>query len=97
MLAATTILVIGRWRFDHGCVQPLPNQSEHSTSGDSLPYSGDELVVGNGVKVIRQVCVVDRLAAFLVTALDALDGIMRTVPRPEALGAVLKVGLEDRP
>ena len=77
--------------------QPAPDQLEHSRVADALLHQPQENVVADGIEVALDIGIDDHgLSAEGDGGADLLQRHVGVAPGAEAVGAIEKVGFEDR-
>ncbi len=80
----------------HRGLQPHTNKLQYMTVRDSHTKACHQFIMGNRIKIPFQIRIIHRTVARLDVTSDLLQCIMGRSSRPESIGAVFKIFLEDR-
>ena len=82
--------------FYHRAPKPHPDQFQHRSIRNPSLYRLHQSIMGNGIKVARQIRVIHLPPSFLQIPSNLLHGSLGSSPRSKPMGTVQEICLEDR-
>ena len=82
--------------FYHNALKPHPDQLQHRLIRNPSLYSLHQSILGNDIKVVRQVRIIHLPPSFFQIPSNLLHRSLRSSPRAKSMRAIHEICLEDR-